>query len=89
MDRVYHAMQSMTGTLEGQPQTSMISHLVNVCFGYTQLEGLWRAATLAGGQSLSYKVKCQVEQTNETWSGTSSGFCDVFCRIKARFLFEK
>lgn len=39
MDRVYHAMQSMTGALKGQPQTSMISHLVNVFFGYTQLEG--------------------------------------------------
>lgn len=43
MDRVYHAMQSMTGALKGQPQTSMISHLANVCFGYTQLEGRWRA----------------------------------------------
>lgn len=39
MDRVYHAMQSMTGALKGQPQTSMISHLANVFFGYTQLEG--------------------------------------------------
>lgn len=44
MDRVYHAMQSMTGALKGQPQTSMISHLANVFFGYTQLEGRRRAA---------------------------------------------
>lgn len=44
-------MQSMTGTLKGQPQTSMISHLVNVCFGYTQLEGLWGEPTLAGAQA--------------------------------------
>lgn len=44
MDRVYHAMQSMTGALKGQPQNSMISHLANVFFGYTQLKGRWRAA---------------------------------------------
>lgn len=44
MDRVYHAMQSMTGALKGQPQNSMISHLANVFFGYTQLRGRWRAA---------------------------------------------
>ena len=38
-------MQSMTGALKGQPQTSMISHLVNVCFGYIQLRG-WLGAKL-------------------------------------------
>lgn len=43
MDRVFHVMQSMTGTLKGQPQTSMISHLANVFFGYTQLEGRQKA----------------------------------------------
>lgn len=39
MDRVYHAMQSMTGALKGQPQNSMISHLANVFFGCTRLRG--------------------------------------------------
>lgn len=61
MDRVYHTMQSMTGALKGQPQTSMISHLVNVFFGYTQLEGRWRAAD---GLAAQTPVKLQVHKSD-------------------------
>lgn len=56
MDRVYQALQSMTAALKGQLQTSMISHLANVFFGYTQLQGQRRAANgprLDGGQGLT------------------------------------
>lgn len=69
MDGVYHTMQSMTGALKGQPQTSMISHLVNVFFGYTQLEGRWRAANrpLWPRARLIQQtlVKYQVQKSNE------------------------
>lgn len=37
MDTALCAAQSMTAALKGQPQTSMISHLVNVFFGYAPL----------------------------------------------------
>lgn len=37
MDTAPRAAQSMTAALKGQPQTSMISHLVNVFFGYAPL----------------------------------------------------
>lgn len=73
MDRVYHTMQSMTGALKGQPQTSMISHLVNVFFGYTQLEGRWRVANrplwLRARLIQQTLVKYQVQKSNEEfWS---------------------
>lgn len=37
MDTAPRAAQSMTAALKGQPQTSMISHLANVFFGYALL----------------------------------------------------
>lgn len=37
MDTAPRTAQSMTAALKGQPQTSMISHLVNVFFGYAPL----------------------------------------------------
>lgn len=67
MERVYHATQSMTGTLKGQPQTSMISHLVNVFFGYTQLKGRRRATkgplrpcTLLKGSAVTHEERKEV-----------------------------
>lgn len=69
MDRVYHTMQSMTGALKGQPQTSMISHLVNVFFGYTQLKGRRRAAEgplwLRASLARQTPVKRQVPKSDE------------------------
>lgn len=80
MDRVYHAMQSMTGALKGQPQTSMISHLVNVFFGYTQLKGrrkaaerqLWLWAKLNHQTLVKYQVQkkreCLIWMRCECWT---------------------
>lgn len=78
MDRANHTMQSMTGALKGQPQTSMISHLVNVCVGYTQLEGRPRGRVGSFTQTL---VKQQVQTTNEeVWSGARWHTVLILCR---------
>lgn len=60
MDTAHHANQSMTGALKGQPQTSTISHLVNVFFGYAQLRGRILAAPAAGTWGNSRELKGDV-----------------------------
>lgn len=79
MDTVYRATQSMTGALKGQPQTSMISHLVNVFFGYTQLEeSSWEAETLSPSNTRYRGVMRSLDPewdvSRNSWKGFAYGY---------------